>query len=146
MGVNNLYVRIPPAFPCTRLLELHSQSCDTLSARYSVQKHVIASAYSLDASVHVQPSPICSLTRDPGLSAVAANQTLCRGVLAILASDDGTGSQAPRLCQEGVRADLCYMLPSIREQITHLGGERERGHGGNFKRARWLFLPKPRAV
>ena len=66
------------------------------------------------------------------------NNTL--GVSGILAFENETGSQVPQLCQEGVRADLNYMLPSIIVQATHLGGER--GTQGNFKRAPWLLLLK----
>lgn len=58
----------------------------------------------------------------------ATGEHTVSGGLGILAFENGIGSQPLRLCQEGVSADLCYMLPSIREHITSLGGERE-GHG-----------------
>lgn len=70
---------------------------------------------------------ICSLTGDLRQSEGATDEHTVSGVWGILAFENGIGSQPLWLCQEGVRADLCYMLPSIREQITSLGGERE-GH------------------
>lgn len=68
---------------------------------------------------------MCSLTGDPAHSERAANEHTVSEGLGILAYENWFGSQALRLCQEGVRADLSYMLPSIREQITLLGGEAE---------------------
>lgn len=70
---------------------------------------------------------IRSLTGDLRQSERATDEHTVSVVLGILAVENGIGSQRLWLCQEGVRADLCYMLPSIREHITSLGGERE-GH------------------
>lgn len=110
----------------TGLLELHSYGCDVLSARYLVQNMLYLDCTSC-TSLFMSTPRICSLTADLGQSEGATNEHTVLGVLGILALENGIGSQPLWLCQEGVRADLCYKLPSIREQITSLGGERE-GH------------------
>ena len=91
---------------------------------------------------------ICSLTQDPRHSAGAAKQnTVSRGFLGILAFDNGIGSQALLLCQEGVRANLRYMLAAIREQITRLGGERERERDtGQFQASTVAFSTESEGV
>lgn len=89
----------------------------------SVRAGYILSTYCI--SVFMTNPLICSLSGDQAVRRGPQANTVS-GVLGILAFESGIGSQALWLCQEGVRADLCYMLP-IREQITSLGGERE-GH------------------
>ncbi|KAK2853544.1 hypothetical protein Q5P01_006205 [Channa striata] len=69
----------------------------------------------------ISKEPLLSLAETPGTHKGPQANTLCQGFSGILAFESRTGSPALWQCQEGVRADLCYTLPSITEQITLLG-------------------------
>lgn len=128
--INNLYMCFPLVLYLSVtavFIQLWHLICKIFSK--NTHKHIISRLLILYVSVHVKLSDMLIDRRFQALRK-GHKWTHCVGgfrLWLVLAFENWFGSQALWLCQEGVRADLCYTLPSIREQITLLGGEAE-GH------------------
>lgn len=115
MKGNYVYISIPLVFPFTGLL-----SHDTLSANYSIRKHVLSPEFMLHVLVHVKPSDVLNNRTSSALRSRTQVSTVL-GILGILASEIGLGSQALWLCQEDVRARSLLHAP-LQQRADYLCG------------------------